>query len=66
MKLTAYKQNQRAVRRVLRLVSGYLSVMDPDFLLAYDGGLMTVGELQTHVRAALKLKLSPPSQGERT
>ena len=42
------------VRRVLRLVDGYLSHMDQDLLMAHDGGLMTVGELRRHVRYAGK------------
>ena len=44
-----------AVRRVLRLVDGYLSTRDQDELVAWDGGLMTWRELRRHVKAALKL-----------
>lgn len=44
-----------AVRRVLRLVDGYLSTDDQDTLRAFDGGLTTYGELRQHIKGALKL-----------
>lgn len=45
----------RALRRVLRLLDGYISTQDQDLLLAYAGGLMTWRELRRHIRSALKL-----------
>lgn len=44
-----------AVRRVLRLVDGYLSNDEQDTLRAFDGGVMTYGELRQHIKAALNL-----------
>jgi hypothetical protein len=46
---------EKAVKRVLRLVEGYLATLPQDTLAAYDGGMMTWGELRKHVEAALKL-----------
>ena len=46
---------KRAVRRVLRLVDGYLSTRQQDELIAWNGGMMTWEELRAHVKAALKL-----------
>ena len=45
----------KAVRRVLRLVDGYLSTRDQDELVAWNGGMMTWGELRQHVNGALML-----------
>lgn len=49
-----------AVRRVLRLVDGYLSTQPQDTLLGWKGGLMTWRELRAHVKAAEK-QMRPPS-----
>lgn len=53
------KQRERIVRRVLRLVDGYLSVMDQDTLHGYDGGMMTIAELRQHIKGALRLRSTP-------
>lgn len=54
------KVKRLAVRRVLRLVDGYLSTRDQSELIAYDGGMMTWGELRQHVKAALNIV--PPAR----
>lgn len=46
-----------AIKRVLKLVDGYLSTQDQDLALAWDGGIMTYGELRRHLHAALKTKV---------
>lgn len=52
---------RRGVRRVLRLVDGYLSTLDQDTLTAWGGGMMTWGELRQHVKAAAKvMRAAPP------
>ena len=54
-KRLTYEQKQRAIRRVLRLVDGYLSTRDQTELVAWNGGMMTWRELRWHIKAALKL-----------
>lgn len=46
----------RAMRRVLRLVDGYLAKQDPNELTTDGRGLMTWGEIRQHVQAAAELK----------
>lgn len=49
------KAEKDAVRRVLILVNGYMSTLPQDTLTAWDGGMMTWGELRQHVKAAMKI-----------
>ena len=44
----------RAIKRVLKLVDGYISTQNQDLLLAWDGGIMTWGELREHIQCVLK------------
>lgn len=43
------------VKRVLRLVDGYLSTRDQMELIAWNGGMMTWRELRQHIKGALRL-----------
>lgn len=45
----------KAIRRVMELVDGYISTQNPNLLLAWDGGVMTWGELRWHILSALDL-----------
>lgn len=47
----------KGIKRVLILVDGYLSTQPPELALAWDGGVMTYGELREHLKAALKTKI---------
>lgn len=47
------KQDLDGIKRVLKLVDGYLSTQDQELVLAWDGGVMTYGELRKHLQAAL-------------
>lgn len=58
---TATPREHLAVRRVLKLVDGYLSTQPKDTLLAWRGGVMTWGELRQHLKAAEKL-MRPPKR----
>ena len=49
------EQERKAVKRVLRLVDGYLSTQQSGMLLSYNGRIMTWGELRLHVQAAMKV-----------
>ena len=49
------REKRLAIRRVLKLVDGYLSTQDQDLLLAWRDGLMTWGEIRQHVQAAIRL-----------
>lgn len=49
-----FRAELKGVRRVLALVGGYLSTQPQDLALAWDGGIMTYGELREHINAALK------------
>jgi hypothetical protein len=53
-KVTMSSEHYYAVRRVLRLLDGYLQEM-PDALHGFGGGMMTTKELHGHVNAALGL-----------
>lgn len=53
------RERRQAVRRVLKLVDGYLSTQDQNLLLAWDGGMMTWGEIRQHVQMAIKLTADP-------
>ena len=48
------RAHYNAVRRVLRLLDGYLREM-PQALHGYDGGVMTTAELVQHAEAAIGL-----------
>jgi hypothetical protein len=48
-------RNAAAIKRVLALVDGYLSILPQHTLVAWDGGVMTWAELREHVQAALKI-----------
>lgn len=48
-------EEKAAVRRVLRMVDGYLARQPQDTLLTDGRGLMTWGEIRLHVRGARKL-----------
>lgn len=50
------RKQLRAIRRVLKLLDGYLSTM-PDALHAWNGGAMTISELRQHVQAAAALPI---------
>jgi hypothetical protein len=52
--VTMPRAHYNAVRRVLRLLDGYLRSM-PDALHGFDGGVMTTTELWTHAQAAIEL-----------
>ena len=45
----------RAVKRVLKLVDGYLSNQKQNELISFNGGVMTWYDLRQHVQAARKL-----------
>lgn len=47
----------KGIKRVLKLVDGYLSTQDQYLALAWDGGVMTYGELRKHLNSALKTKV---------
>lgn len=51
-----------AVRRVLELLDGYMSVQKPQHrLMAWEGGLMTWAEIREHAKAAIKLLPKEPT-----
>lgn len=49
------REHYNAVRRVLKLLDGYMSGWDQAALHGHDGGMMTVEELRQHAQAAIKL-----------
>ena len=55
--LVQHREELEMVKRVLTLVDGYVSTQPEDLLLAWDGGVMTWGELRIHLSAALKTKV---------
>ena len=52
-----HREELEMVKRVMTLVDGYISTQPEDLLLAWDGGVMTWGELRMHISAALKAKV---------
>lgn len=52
-----HREELKGIKRVLALVDGYLSTQPQDLALAWDGGVMTYGELREHLNAALKTKV---------
>jgi hypothetical protein len=48
---------ERAMRRVLRMVDGFLSKQPQDTLTTDGVGLMTWGEIRLHVQSAADLKV---------
>lgn len=54
---TRQSEELRSIKLVLTLVDGYLSTQDQYLALAWDGGVMTYGELREHLKAALKTKV---------
>jgi hypothetical protein len=56
---------ERAMRRVLRLVDGYLAKQDQDKLTTDGRGLMTWGEIRHHVRSAAALRVERPRRRRR-
>lgn len=63
-----HREELEGIKRVLTLVDGYLSTQPQDLALAWDGGIMTYGELRHHLNAALKNKVLnvAPSHAETT
>jgi len=55
-RLKSQDEQVRIMRRVLRLVDGYLSQMDQAAKRTYGRGTMTISQLRQHVRAALRMK----------
>ena len=53
-RVTMTREHYNAVRRVLKLLRGYIGAM-PNHLHGYDGGMMTSDELWEHADAACKL-----------
>jgi hypothetical protein len=62
-KVSLPRSHYNAVRRVLKLLSGYLGDM-PMALHGHAGGMMTTGELLEHVNAAAGL-MPPPRKRKR-
>lgn len=56
--------NAAAIKRVLALVDGYLSVLPKDALVAWDGGMLTWDDLRHHVQEASKLIRADSSSGD--
>lgn len=52
-----HRKELNGIKRVLALVDGYLSTQPQELALAWDGGIMTYGELRNHLHAALKTKV---------
>jgi len=46
-----------AIRRLFRLIDGYISTQDQDMLLGWDGGLMIWPEIRQHIKVALKTSI---------
>ncbi len=56
-RVVQHREELKGIKRVLTLVDGYLSTQDQHLALAWDGGVMTYGELRKHLNAALKTKV---------
>ena len=63
--MTTRNNERAAIKRVLKLVDGFLSTLPEDTLAAWDGGVMTWAELRRHVQAASKLGLLKPLRKRR-
>jgi len=46
-----------AIRRLFRLIDGYISTQDQDMLLGWDGGLMIWPEIRQNNKIALKTSI---------
>lgn len=52
-----HREELAAIKRVLKLVDGYASNIEPHVLYAWDGGCMTWTELREQLQAAAKLSV---------
>lgn len=60
----ADRRHIAVLRRVLRLVDGYLARQDQDVLLTDGRGLMTWGEIRNHIEAARSIKAKAREVGK--
>jgi hypothetical protein len=55
MMVSILRTELNGIKRVLKLVDGYISTQPRDLLLGWDGGIMTWDEIREHIKAAINV-----------